>query len=238
MAVVEAAGDRIGPHVTRIRPVRARLVVEDGELRLLRRADAAVGIQDDDPRVGDGMKRVCDGAAGVAGGRDQDGERLLLHVERRHQPRHHPRADVFEGEGRPVKELQRMNARLDFHERNRKVERGRDDRLVHRGVDFAARERAQRPHAGFGQRAVLQPRQLTPGPWLDRLGHVEAAVGSEPFEECGLERNRRRLTSRRDKTHLNGPSQLKAYGLPRAFAQRLRAATTERPAAGFEQPRR
>ena len=51
--------------------------VEHRQLRFLRRADAALGIQDDDARVRHAVKRVRDGAAGVAGGRRQHGQRLI-----------------------------------------------------------------------------------------------------------------------------------------------------------------
>ena len=44
VAVVEAAGHGVGPHV-------GPLAVEHRQLRFLRRADAAVGIEDDDARV-------------------------------------------------------------------------------------------------------------------------------------------------------------------------------------------
>ena len=51
--------------------------VEHRQLRFLRRADAAVGIQHDDARVGNAVKRVRDGAAGVARRRDQNRQRLV-----------------------------------------------------------------------------------------------------------------------------------------------------------------
>ena len=55
----------------------AALAVEHRQLRFLRRADAAVGIQDDHAGVRHAVKGVRHGAAGVAGGRGQDGQRLV-----------------------------------------------------------------------------------------------------------------------------------------------------------------
>ena len=80
--------------------------------------------------------------------------------ERRHQPRHHARADVLERERRPVKQLEREDARLDFDQRNRKIQRLDDDRLERRRVELAARERPERAQADLGQRAARQPREL------------------------------------------------------------------------------
>ena len=53
------------------------LAVEHRQLRFLRRADAAVRIQDDDARVRHAVERVRDGAAGVAGGRGEHRQRLV-----------------------------------------------------------------------------------------------------------------------------------------------------------------
>ena len=162
MTVVEAAGDGVRPHVP-------ALAVEHRQLRFLRRADAAVGIQDDDAGVRDAVEGMRDGAAGVAGGRGEDGERLAAAVERRHQPRHHARADVLEGEGRPVKQLEGEDAGLDLDERDLEVQRLDDDRFERRRIDLAARERPQRAQADFGERAARQARQLVGGPRLDRF---------------------------------------------------------------------
>ena len=83
VTIVEAAGHGVGAHV------RPRSV-EHRQLRFLGRAHAAIGIQDDDARAGNLVKRVRDGAAGVARRRRQNGDRLVGLVQRRHQPRHQP----------------------------------------------------------------------------------------------------------------------------------------------------
>ena len=70
MAIVEAAGHRVGAHVAVLR-------VEHRQLRFLRRAHAAVGIEHDDAGVRHAVKGVGDGAAGVAGRRGKNGQRLV-----------------------------------------------------------------------------------------------------------------------------------------------------------------
>ena len=112
-----------------------------------------------------------DGAAGVAGGRGEDGQRLIAGVERRHQPRHHPRADVLERERRSVKQLEREDARLDLDERNREVQRLDDDRFERGRVELAARVRPKRAVGDLGERAVRQPRELA-------LGHASIVSGT------------------------------------------------------------
>ena len=57
--------------------------VEHRQLRFLRRAHAALRIEHRDARVRHVVKRVRDGAAGVAGGGHQHRERLIAAVERR-----------------------------------------------------------------------------------------------------------------------------------------------------------
>ena len=183
MTIVEGAGHGVRPDVR-------SLPVEHRQLRFLRRADAAVRIQDDDARARDAVEGVRDGAAGIAGRRDDDGERLVAAMLRRHQARHDARADVLEGERRTVKQLEREDARLDLDERDREVQRLDDHRFERGGIDLAAGERPQCAKADFGQRAPRKPRQLVGGPGLDCFGNVEAAVRRQPFEERVGERNR------------------------------------------------
>ena len=138
MTVVEAAGNGVRADVPVLR-------VEHRQLRFLRRADASFRIEHDDACVRHAVKRVRDGAAGVAGGRRQDRQRLIAGVERRHQPRHRARADVLERQRRPVEQLERVDARLDFDERDRKIQRLDDDRFECGRVELAARVRPQHP---------------------------------------------------------------------------------------------
>ena len=135
------------------------------------------GIEHDDARVRHAVKRVGDGAAGVARGGRQHGQRLIAGVERRHQPRHRPRADVLERQRRTVKQLEREDARLDLDERNREVQRLDDDRFerrsrrARRACTAEARGRRSRSACGVGSRASSSRR-----PRLDRFRHVEPAV--------------------------------------------------------------
>ena len=118
-----------------------RLAVEHRQLRFLRRADAALRIENHDARVRDVVERVRDGAAGVAGGRDQNRQRLVALEQRGHEPRHHARADVLERQRRAVKQLERVDTRLDFDERN-----GKRERVLRRST-AACRSRARRQTA-------------------------------------------------------------------------------------------
>ena len=87
------------------------------------------GIEDDDARVGDAVKRLRHGAARVAGRRDQNRQRRAV-GEVVQQPRLHAGADVLERQRRPVKQLQHPDAVGDLDERNREIERVADERLA------------------------------------------------------------------------------------------------------------
>ncbi len=117
-------------------------------------------------------------------------------MQRRHQPRHQPRADVLEGERRPVKQLEGEDPRLDLDQRNRKVQRLDDDGFERRRINLAASERTQRAQPDLGQRAARQARKLVGRPRLDCFRHVQAAVRREPFVESRRERSGRALTGR------------------------------------------
>src|SRR5688572_8929961 len=84
---------------------RCYVVAERRHLRLLHVADLPFRIQDDDARVADAMERLSDSAAGVAGGRNQDGQWSSV-GEVMQQPCLHPCANVLERERRTVKELE------------------------------------------------------------------------------------------------------------------------------------
>ena len=137
VTVVEAARHGVRAHV---RP----LAVEHRQLRFLRRADAAVRIEDHDARVRHAVKGVRHRAAGVAGRRDQHREGVVREMKGRHHARHHTRADVLERQRRPMKQLEREDAGLDLDEGDLEVERFDDNRFEHGGVEFAAGERAER----------------------------------------------------------------------------------------------
>ena len=198
VAIVKAAGDRVGPHVA------VFFRVEHRQLRFLRGTDAAFGIENDDAGMRDAVKGVRHGAAGIARCGGQHRERIIAGVERCHQPGHRPRADILERERGTVKQLEGENSRFHFHEGNRKIQRFDDNRLVGRRVELAAGVRAQRPVGDLGQRAGRQPRQLLRGPRLDPLRHVQAAVRRETFDERGMERDAFSLSkaARRHEAHV------------------------------------
>ena len=108
--------------------------------------------------------------------------------ERRHQPRHDARADVLERQRRTVKQLERVDARLDFDERNREVQRRRRRPL--RASPRRAR-RGERPQRAQPISVSVRrgSRASSRRPRLDRFRHVQPAVGREAVEQRRRERD-------------------------------------------------
>ena len=192
LAVVEAAGHGVRADVGR------GIVVEHRELGLLRRAHAAFRVQNHDARAGDTVECVRHGAAGIARCR---GQHRHVGAEGGHQSRHHARADVLERQRGPVKQFEREDAGLDLNQRNREIERFVHDCRQRRRIDRAGGERLQDAKPEFGQRTGREAGNLVGGPCLDRIGHVQPAIGRQPVEQRGAEGRRGRLTTRRDKPH-------------------------------------
>src|SRR5262249_55592497 len=86
-----------------------------------------------------------------------------------------------------VNQVEGVHAGFDLDERDRKVQRLDDDGLERREVELAAHERTQRAPRDFGQRASRQARELVGAPRLDRLRHVQPAIGREPVEQRSRE---------------------------------------------------
>jgi len=172
------------------------------ELLLLHGTDLPFGKQQNDLDAGLSREAVGHGAAGVAGGGDQDGERLGLFLhEVRHAPRHDARAEVLEREGGAVEQLQHVHARLsprpvagERHERNREVERVGRDRAQRPGRNFVVEPGRQ--HA----RSALRKRLGVPCRRERRNGfrHEQPAVGGQSFEQSLLEGSGRRAAAGAD----------------------------------------
>ena len=113
LAVVEGAGDRD----------RGDVAAEGRELRFLHRAHLTVRIQHDHARPRHAVERLGHRAAGVPGrGHQHRQRRLAVAMEMRHQAREHARADVLEGEGRPVEQLDHRQPLVQADDRHRKIE--------------------------------------------------------------------------------------------------------------------
>ena len=197
MTVVEAARNRVRADV----PDIPLLGVEHRQLRFLRRADAALRVEHDDARVRHAVKRMGDGAAGVARGGRQDGQRLIARVERRHEPRHRARADVFERQRRTVKQFERTDARFDLDERDREVQCLDDGGLESGRVELAARVRTKHAVRDLGQRARREPLELALRPLVDRFGNIEPAPRRKPLDERLAQRDRGRRMARVYEAH-------------------------------------
>ncbi len=109
-------------------------------------------------------------------------------MQRGHDAGHDARADVLEGESRPMEQLEGEDIRFDFDERDRKVQRLYDHGFERRGIERPSREGAKSAQADFGQRTLGQPCDLVRTPRFDRFGHIESAVRGEAVEERRLER--------------------------------------------------
>ena len=128
------------------------------------------------------MKRVGHGAARIAGGRREDRQRLIAAVERGEESRHRPRAHVLERERRTVKQLEREDTGLDFHQRDRKIQRGNHNGLKGRRVELRSGVRSQDAIGDLGQRTIPQPGDFARLPHVDRFRHIQTAVRRQPLE--------------------------------------------------------
>ena len=86
-----------------------------------------------------------------------------------------------------MKELERVNVRLDLDERNREIEGILDGRRHPADVEIVERERLKHPNRQFDKRPRREPRELPRLPAFDRFGHVQTAVRREPLDDRGLE---------------------------------------------------
>ena len=159
------------------------VLAEGRELSFLEIADLSVGEEDDDPGVGETEERIGHRAAGVARGGDEDRESLFGAVACAHGPRHETRADILEGEGGPVEELELMDAVRQGGEGNREVERALDDLVEGFVVELIAEKM---PRQGLGDGPEIRASEGRQGRWRDRVElprRVEPAVGRHGLEE-------------------------------------------------------
>ena len=179
MAVVEAARDGVRTDVPDV-PVLGG--VEHRQLRFLRRADASLRVEDDDARMRHAMERMGNRAARVARRGRQHGERLISRIQRRHEPRHRPRADVLECQRGTVEQLQRVDAGLDLDDRDGEIQRLDDGCLKGGRVELAARVGPKHAVGDLGQRPRREPLDLARRPLVDRFGNVQTAPRREPLD--------------------------------------------------------
>ena len=90
-------------------------------------------VEHEHARAGHAVKGLGHGAAGVAGGGHQDGQRRPV-GEVVQQPRLHAGTDVFEGQGRAMKELQRPDAVGHLDQGHREIQR-----LAHQRLELGRR---------------------------------------------------------------------------------------------------
>ena len=140
---------------------RRDVVPERRHLRFLDVAHLPFGVEHDHSCIRHSVKRLRHRAARVAGRGDENRQRGAI-GEVVQQPRLHAGADVLEGQGRPVKQLQDPGAIGDLNERNREIQRILDQRRHRRRGDLVAEQvaadrRANRDDVGAVRGASSRP---------------------------------------------------------------------------------
>ncbi len=170
LAIVERAIDFEGGDVS----------AESGELFFLESGDFALGVEDDDACSRDVVEGRGDGTAGIAGGGDEDGEHaVVIFGEMGHEACHEASAEVFEGEGGAVEELEDVILGREGDEGCVELECSVDDFVEVIFRDVFAEEGVGDGEADFleGEVAVVFPEVGAESGKLVR--HVEAVVRRE-----------------------------------------------------------
>ena len=150
--------------------------------------DAAVREQDDDIDLVAAAEGLDGGAAGVARGGDDNGAAFAARRQRMvHQPRQKLHGHVFEGQRRPVKELERKRIHPELRQRDHRRmaegavglachagEIGVGDRITGEQPDHLQRHLGIGPagEAGYGAGIDLRP----------GVRHIKSAVAGEARE--------------------------------------------------------
>ena len=174
LAVVEGAADGDGRDVA----------AQRGELGLLAGTDLAERIEDHDADARKAVEGVGDGTAGVAGcgGEDRDWGRGVV-AQRGHHAGHEARADVLEGVGGAVEELEEVNAGVDLAQGNGEVQRVVGDGAEEVGCDFAAEEVTRGDEGPLGEGEVGQGRAVGVREGWEGSRDEQPAIGSLAEEE-------------------------------------------------------
>ena len=178
LAVVEGAVDL----------QRGNVVAEGGELLFLEPGDLALRIEDDHPRPRHPVEGGGDRAAGVAGSGDQHGQLAVLAAgQPGHQPGHEARAEILEGERRPVEELEDVIARREGDQGRLERHRALDDFLQRRGWHVLVEERVRHRVADFLEGQFPPDRPEFRAQHRQRVGHVKPVVRRQRAEDRFLQ---------------------------------------------------
>ena len=197
------------------RPSRSSCCSWKGETR-------PFGIEDQRADRRPPLGRAADRAAGIARGRDEDGQRSAVAepVEAGHQE---ARAEILERAGRAVEQLERAQARprgIGRDERRRKIERLARRSPADRRQRDRRRRRARRS-ARRTRRAAPPHRAQPDRRRIGSAGTYSPPSGAAPLRIASLSADRRRPAARADELH----------AARRAVAPAL-AAVTPRQATG------
>ena len=168
LAVVEGAVDGEGGDI----------LAQGRELPFLEGGDAAARIEHHGPHPLPLPERLGDRRAGVAAGGGEDGDRMAGIAHQVEHGGEEAGAEVLEGQGRPMEQLEGEDAGADFHQRHREVES-----VAHGAGDRLAAELAgqQAVHHDLATLAPVQIQQLRPVVEAgEGSGEPEAAARGDP----------------------------------------------------------
>ncbi len=195
LAIVERAGDF----------ERGDIFAERGKLFFLRVADAFRRIENDDANSRDAQESMCDGAARVAGGCHQNGERARFAADEiAHHAGHEAGAEILEGQRRPVEQLENMKAWRERNHLYRKIDRLANDLPQDVFGHIGRCKRRYDPEADFGKRQRAEFFEFLRRAAGDFDRHIEAAVGSQSPQYSAAQRRQRCLSGCAAVSHLRG----------------------------------
>ena len=190
---------------------RGDIIAPAGELAFLERRNAALGIEDDRADRASVFGGATDRSAGVARGGGEDGQRLGAGetVETGEQE---ARAEILEGAGRPVEQLERAQGRAVAERGDERDWKGKGfgaDGVEFVGEGIVFEERTEPGGGEVGQGAGFG--EATGRVHRNGERHKQAAVGGRAHSEGGGQTDQLRAFTRTDEFH--------AAARPRSWAR-------------------
>ena len=147
-------------------------------------ADALRRIKNDDANARHAEETVRNGAAGVTGRCDENGERRRFAAhEIAHQPGHETRAKILECQRGAVEKFENVERGRKRNELHGKIDGFRDDLPEDFFGNIGRGKRAHETKADFGKRQAAKFLELFGSVAGNFRGHVQAAVRSQAAED-------------------------------------------------------